>query len=153
MKRYILLLGIIIITLASCTNDTPFDAAKQARLDDSTIRVYLAANPTIKAVKDSSGLYYQVINPGKGANPTAESTVTVNYAGKLLNGSEFDSGKGFTSPLAGLIPGWQAGIPHVKPGGRILLIIPSAMGYANNEAGSIPPNSVLLFDIDLISFK
>lgn len=139
--------------LASCTNEAPFDAAKQARLDDSTIRVYLAAHPDIKTVKDTSGLYYQVINEGKGTNPTAESTVTVNYAGKLLNGSTFDSGKGFSSPLAALIPGWQVGIPHVKPGGRLLLIIPSAMGYANNEAGSIPPNSVLLFDIDLINFK
>lgn len=153
MRRYILLLTAIVILFASCTNEAPFDAAKQARLDDSTIRAYLAVNPAIKAVKDTSGLYYQIINPGKGANPTQESTVTVNYAGKLLNGNTFDSGKGFTSPLMGLITGWQVGIPHVKPGGRILLLIPSAMGYANNEAGSIPPNSVLLFDIDLIGFK
>jgi FKBP-type peptidyl-prolyl cis-trans isomerase FkpA len=63
---------------------TKFDAAKQAAADDAAIQAYLAANTSITATKDASGIYYQIITPGSGANPTLSSTVKVNYVGKLL---------------------------------------------------------------------
>ncbi|RYE06655.1 MAG: hypothetical protein EOP44_04275 [Sphingobacteriaceae bacterium] len=103
--------------------------------------------------KDASGLYYQIKTPGNGASPTVNSTVRVAYAGTLLDGTPFDSSQNFQYPLASLIKGWQIGIPLVKTDGRILLIIPSALGYGANAAGKIPANSVLLFTIDLFSFQ
>ena len=107
----------------------------------------------IKAVKDPSGLYYQVVKQGTGAYPNSNSMVTVNYKGKLINGPPFDSASGFSSSLDRLVKGWQIGIPHVKEGGNILLFVPSALGYGPSGGGPIPENAVLLFDIDLVSFK
>lgn len=156
MKKYILTLSLFVIAFASCKKDsgTTFDAAAQAKIDDAAIQTYLTANPNITATKDASGLYYQVITAGTGANPTTASTVNVNYTGKVLNGTQFATSANLTSPLSGLIPGWQIGIPKTKTGGRVLLIIPSALGYGNNSPGAaIPNNSVLIFTIDLINFQ
>lgn len=161
MKKYFLLLSLFAVTLTSClkssdTQDTnpvvPVDPVKQAATDSTAIAAYLAANPTIKAKKDTSGLYYQIITPGTGTAPTVNSTVTVSYTGSLLNGTQFGSDPGFTTTLIGLIPAWQIGVPLIKTGGSILLIVPSRLGYANTSpAASIPPNSVLVFTINLIS--
>lgn len=149
----LLLLFAAVIGISSCKTAPPVDAVKQARIDDSLIRVYLSNNPVVKAVKDSSGLYYQVVKPGTGAAATINSTVTVNYRGKLLNGPPFDSANGYSSPLAALVKGWQIGIPHIKAGGNIVLFVPSALGYGGASLGPIPANSVLVFDIDLIGVK
>lgn len=153
MKNTILVVFAIVFAFASCKIAPPVDAVKQARIDDSLIRVYLSNNPVVKAVKDSSGLYYQVVKPGTGAAATINSTVTVNYRGKLLNGPPFDSANGYSSPLAALVKGWQIGIPHIKAGGNIVLFVPSALGYGGASLGPIPANSVLVFDIDLTGVK
>ncbi|TWR30006.1 peptidylprolyl isomerase [Mucilaginibacter pallidiroseus] len=153
MKKYILILTVILAGFSSCKKDS-FDANKQAATDEAAIQAYLAANPNIKATKDANGVYYQVITEGTGSNPTSTSTVRVNYVGTLLNGSQFDAGTGFTSSLSSVVKGWQYGLPHVKAGGRILLIIPSALGYGNTSPGAgIPKNSVLVFTIDLLGFN
>jgi FKBP-type peptidyl-prolyl cis-trans isomerase FkpA len=153
MKKYILLLSVLLITLASCSNNASVGVAKQARIDDSIIRVYLAANPAIKAVKDSSGLYYQVTSQGTGPYPTENSVVTVNYTCSQLGGRRFDQGSDFSSPLSGLVKAWQIGVPHVKAGGNIVLFVPSGLAYGPSGAGPIPENAVLTFNIDLNSFK
>jgi FKBP-type peptidyl-prolyl cis-trans isomerase FkpA len=162
MKKYFLLLGLLVVTLTSClklsnqetTQPTPVDPVIQAKADSLAITAYLAANPSITAKRDSaSGLYYQIITPGTGTNPTANSVITVAYTGKLLNGTQFDSQASYTQALSGLIPGWIIGIPFIKTGGRILLIVPSALGYGNQLIGQIPANSVLVFTVDLISFN
>ena len=153
MKNIILAFFAAVIGLSSCKTRPNVDAVKQARIDDSVIRVYLSNNPSIKAVKDSSGLYYQVVKPGTGAAATINSTITVNYQGKLLNGPPFDSANGYSSPLNNLVKGWQIGIPHIKTGGNIILFVPSALGYGGASLGPIPANSVLVFDIDLIAVK
>jgi FKBP-type peptidyl-prolyl cis-trans isomerase len=155
MKKYLLLLSLLIIGVSSCKKDTStFNAAAQAATDDAAIKSYIAAN-NINAIKDPSGLYYSVLIPGTGPYPTANSTVSVNYSGILLNGSVFAPLSSLTStPLSGLIKGWQIGIPHINAGGRILLIVPSALGYGNSSPGpGIPANSVLVFTIDLLSFS
>jgi len=152
MKRYILLLALFIIGFSSCKKTAQFDPAKQAAADDTAIQAYIKANNII-AIKDPSGLYYQVITQGTGGNPTVNSLITINYTGKLLNGTIFDSGSLNSSPLSGLIQGWQIGIPYVKTGGRILLLVPSALGYGNKSIGSIPANSVLIFSIDLTGYN
>lgn len=151
MKKYFLLLSLLIVAVSSCKKDS-FDASKQAATDDTAIKAYIAAN-NITATEDPSGLYYQVLTPGTGPYPASTSTVSVNYNGKLLNGSVFAPLSSLTSSLATLIKGWQIGIPHVNAGGRILLIIPSGLGYGNTASGSIPANSVLVFTIDLLSFS
>lgn len=153
MKKYILILSLLVVGCSACKKEAKFDAAAQAVADDNAIKAYLAANTSITATKDASGIYYQIITPGTGANPTLSSTVTVNYVGKLLDGSQFDKGNGTTYPLNGFIQGWQKGIPFLKPGGRMLLIVPSALAYGNSSPGAgIPANSVLVFTIDLLSF-
>ncbi|MDN3582327.1 FKBP-type peptidyl-prolyl cis-trans isomerase [Mucilaginibacter flavus] len=153
MKNLLLIIFITIIGLASCKTAPPVDAIKQARTDDSLITIFLSNNPLIKAVKDSSGLYYQVTKEGTGAYATENSTVTVNYKGKLISGPPFDAANGFSSPLSNLVRAWQIGIPRVKAGGSILLIAPSALGYGSANLGPIPANSILVFDIDVIAVK
>lgn len=151
MKKYLLLLAVFVAAFSSCSKDS-FDPAKQAAKDDAAIQTYIAAN-NITATKDPSGVYYQVITPGTGAYPNANSLITVNYTGKLLNGTVFDSGNLPSTALNTLVKGWQYGIPHINTGGRILLLIPSALGYGNSAQGSIPANSVLIFTIDLTGFS
>lgn len=153
MKKLLLVLSLVIVGFSACKKEKTVSAAEQAAIDDKAIQAYLVANPNITATKDPSGVYYQVLTPGAGAYPTSSSTVSVNYVGKLLNGSQFDTGTLNKYSLTGLIEGWSYGIPHVQAGGRILLIIPSGLGYGTSSpSGKIPANSVLVFTIDLLSF-
>jgi FKBP-type peptidyl-prolyl cis-trans isomerase len=152
MKKYILLLLIAVTGFSACKKNDSYNATAQAAADDAKIQAYIKTN-NITATKDPSGVYYQVITPGTGAYPTSTSTVSVNYTGKLLDGTVFQTGTLPNQPLSGLIAGWQAGIPHINTGGRILLIIPSTLAYGNTAQNGIPANSVLVFTIDLLGFK
>lgn len=149
-KAFLLLLSIVCLSFAACKKNS-VSAEQQATIDDGKIQAYIKAN-NINATKDASGLYYQVITPGTGPYPTASSTVTVNYTGTLLDGTQFDKESGIQFPLAEVIKGWQVGIPHINTGGRILLLIPSALGYGSSAQSGIPGNSVLVFTIDLVGF-
>ncbi|MFI5161743.1 MAG: FKBP-type peptidyl-prolyl cis-trans isomerase [Sphingobacteriales bacterium] len=151
MKKYLLIVTLFIVALSSCKKDD-FDPAKQAITDDNAIQAYIKAN-NITAVQDKSGLYYSVVTPGTGDYPNANSTITINSTGKLLNGTVFDVETGLPIALSSVIKGWQIGIPHINTGGRILLLVPSALGYGNAPNGSIPKNSVLIFTIDLLGFS
>jgi len=155
MKKYILILTVLVSVFASCKKDDAFDANKQAAKDETDIQAYLKANPSINVTKDANGVYYQVLTEGPGANPTATSTVTVNYEGKLLNGTVFNTGTGFAANLnGGVIKGWTYGIPHGKVGGRLLLIIPSVLAYGNSSPGTgVPKNAVLVFTVDILGVK
>jgi FKBP-type peptidyl-prolyl cis-trans isomerase FkpA len=157
MKKHFLLLSLFLAVFASsCKKDKDnFDAAAQAAKDETAIQAYLAANPSIDATKDASGVYYQVITEGTGANPTATSTVTVNYVGKLLAGTQFDAGTGFAANLKGsIINGWKTGLLHGKVNGRLLLIIPSGLAYGNTSpSAKVPANSVLVFTVDVLSIQ
>lgn len=148
--RLLLVLTALIVVLGACSKDK-FDEAEQAKLDDAAIVEFVNKN-NIPAIRHSSGLYYQIITPGTGASVTSASTVGVSYTGKLLDGTQFDkSTSTVTFPLTGVIQGWTIGVPLIKVGGRIRLIIPSRLGYGNNSPSpSIPKNSVLDFTIDLL---
>ncbi|HEY4197663.1 MAG TPA: FKBP-type peptidyl-prolyl cis-trans isomerase [Mucilaginibacter sp.] len=152
MKRSILLLALFIVAFSSCKKENSFDPAKQAATDDAAIQAYIKAN-NITATKDPSGVYYQVITPGTGNYPNINSLISGAYSGKLLNGTVFDSGPLDNDVLSGFIQGWQIGIPHINTGGRILLLIPSALGYGNTAKTGIPANSVLIFTVDLTGFS
>ena len=98
------------------------------------------------------------LRPGHGKPVTKGDRVTVHYVGRLPGGLVFDStrdrGKPATFDIGKgqLIPGWERGMLGMKPGGRRRLVIPSSLGYgAKGAGGKIPPNSTLIFEIELVS--
>lgn len=101
------------------------------------------------------GLFYKIIKEGNGATVSINDTLIVNYKGQLLNGFVFDENKDkpVTFPLKRLIKGWQIGLPLCKQGGKIRLIIPSSLAYSIRNSAKIPPNSVLIFDIEVLEIK
>ncbi|MGB1218088.1 MAG: FKBP-type peptidyl-prolyl cis-trans isomerase, partial [Saprospiraceae bacterium] len=130
-------------------------AKKQIEADDKIITDYLAENGITDAKKTESGLYYTLEREGQGNHPTAASTVEVHYAGMLMDGTKFDSsydrGQPAQFPLNRVIPGWTEGVQLLKPGGKARLYIPSSLGYGERGAGGmIPPNAVLMFDVELL---
>jgi len=156
MKKYLLLLSaIILFGFGACVKsatDPNLDIQAQLDKDDVLIKAFLVTN-NITAIKDPSGVYYRVITPGSGSlTYTANTQVSVKYAGRLLSGSAFDqSATAVTFTLGQLIAGWQIGIPYIQKGGKIRLFIPSYYGYGARGSGSIPANSVLDFDIELVN--
>ena len=94
---------------------------------------------------------------GTGESPLASSTVTIHYTGKLIDGTVFDSsverGEPIVYAVSGFIPGWIEGLQLMKVGGKMELYVPSNLGYGPSGTGSIPPNSTLIFEMELISFK
>ncbi|HLG40499.1 MAG TPA: FKBP-type peptidyl-prolyl cis-trans isomerase [Chitinophagaceae bacterium] len=107
----------------------------------------------ISATTHSSGLMYEIVDTGTGITASADSRVYITYTGQLPDGTTFDQQT--NSSLTGwrlneLIEGWKIGIPLIKEGGHIRLIIPSSMGYGCTGFGAIPGNSILFFDISLV---
>jgi FKBP-type peptidyl-prolyl cis-trans isomerase FklB len=105
-----------------------------------------------------SGLQYKVITEGTGKMPKLTDTVTVNYKGTLIDGTEFDSsykrGQPATFPVNGVIPGWTEALQLMKEGSKWQVFIPSNLAYGERGAGNqITPNAVLIFDVELISVK
>ena len=116
---------------------------------------FLAANKDKEGVKTTdSGLQYQVTKEGTGPSPGATDSVTVNYKGTLIDGTEFDSGKGISFPLNGVIKGWTEGLQLMKIGASTRFFIPSGLAYGTTGSGAkIGPNTTLIFNIDLLSIK
>jgi FKBP-type peptidyl-prolyl cis-trans isomerase FkpA/FKBP-type peptidyl-prolyl cis-trans isomerase FklB len=108
-------------------------------------------------VTTASGLQYKIITEGKGPKPKATDTVTVNYTGKLLDGTEFDSsakhGQPATFPLDGVIPGWTEGLQLMPQGSKWELYIPAELAYGSGGQGPIPPASTLIFEVELLEIK
>lgn len=104
--------------------------------------------------RTSSGLGYQILENGKGARPTDADKVTVGYAGYFLtNGARFDAGRPVTFPVTGVIPGFSEGVKLMNRGSTYRLCIPSQLGYgARGAGGAIPPNSHLIFIVEMIDF-
>ena len=90
-----------------------------------------------------------MIEPGTGLQVVPESRIITTYNGKLLNGKTFDSSTAYNSPLEDLIEGWREGLLQLKEGGRIRLLVPSALGYGFAGSGPIPPFSCLDFEIQV----
>jgi FKBP-type peptidyl-prolyl cis-trans isomerase FklB len=121
---------------------------------------FLAKNGSKKGVQTTaSGLQYKVVKAGDGKAPPILPTdeVTVNYRGKLIDGTEFDSsytrGTPATFQVGGVIKGWQEALQLMKPGANYELYIPPELAYGSQPRPSIPANSLLIFDVDLLSVK
>jgi FKBP-type peptidyl-prolyl cis-trans isomerase len=117
---------------------------------------FLAENGKKKdVITTASGLQYKVLSPGTGENPKPTDQVSVNYSGKLLDGTEFDAsakhGGPAKFPVNGVIPGWQEALVLMKPGAKYQLWIPPKLAYDLDSPPTIPPGSLLVFDVELVS--
>lgn len=181
MLRSILPL-LIVALFSSCQNSkptTPQDTIKVKKSEDENSLLFALAaelipNPTTQSEKDknviinyvmdngievqstSTGIYYQLIEEGTGALAKWGDWVTVNYKGYTLDGQVFDSsykkGKPIEFYIGNMIAGWNEGLELLRPGGKALFLIPSALGYG--EKGfrkAIPPNTVLAFEVELLA--
>ena len=159
MRNFVLpVLLILVIFGTGCLKDNTC-SPKTTASEAAQIQAYALANG-INATAHSSGLYYEVINPGSGATATANSNIVITYTGKLTNGTIFDqqTTPNNTSvnppwPLNQLIEGWRLGIPLIQEGGHIKLIIPSALAYGCIGKNSIPGDAILFFDIELLDVQ
>jgi FKBP-type peptidyl-prolyl cis-trans isomerase FklB len=122
-------------------------------------RAFLAENGKKEGIKTlPSGLQYKVLTEGSGKMPKAEDTVTVNYKGTLIDGTEFDSsykrGQPATFQVKGVIKGWTEALQLMKEGSKWQLFIPPELAYGERGAGrDIGPNSTLIFEVELLSIK
>ncbi|MBW4362601.1 FKBP-type peptidyl-prolyl cis-trans isomerase [Flavobacterium taihuense] len=157
--KHILSLLLALTLFISCSKgkEKEVTVEKEAAVDfvaknDKEITDYIAKNK-LNAQKTDSGLYYVINEPGNGVQPTATSNVTVAYKGYFTNGTTFDESKpeGISFGLNQVIKGWTEGIPYFKTGGSGILLVPSQLGYGNNDMGPIPGGSALIFEVKLIS--
>ena len=172
MKLLTLFSSITFILLIGCAKQ---EADLDAKLADFENRLkYLEAkDPEIRsqlqiedikkrfptALSTESGLHYIVVENGEGETPKPGATVTAHYEGTLLDGTTFDSsykrGEPFQFPVGygRVIKGWDQAFLAMKKGEKRKLIIPSKLAYGDRAAGSIPPGSILVFDVELIDFE
>lgn len=158
VKKIIVLLGVCLVAVGSwhCNksdNDNSCTVVPPSN-EEQAILAYNAAN-NINGVKDETGLYYEILDPGTGGSPNLNSQIFIKYTGKLTNGTVFDSQNDPNRTgwrLATLIPGWQIAIPKLKKTGKIKMVVPSALAYGCRENGNIPANSILYFEVELVDF-
>ena len=139
------------------------DSLEQLRRDKMFIAIYTASSAKTHqdiqdtfTYKENNNVYFAIKKEGTGRQVSVNDTVTVFYKGYLLNGSVFDETKDkpATFPLKRLIMGWQIGVPLCKVGGKIKIIIPSNLAYSiRTRAAKIPPNSILVFEIEVVDAK
>lgn len=161
MKKILLIVLIIPALITGCSKKEMGCTPIAPALEETKIMAYAAANG-ITLAKHSRGIYYNIVDSGSGMRPTASSRVYVTYIGKLLDGRTFEESTSTVDLLlTDVIEGWQIGIPLIKKGGKIRLIIPSSYGYGcidktdpnNGNKVVIPGNSVLYYDVSLVDVK
>ena len=136
-----------------------FTACKsESEKELDTLQAYIESN-NITTEPTASGLYYIEIEEGTGAPAKKGDIVDVHYTGTFLDGKKFDSSydRGepfeFTLGVGQVIKGWDEGISYMKEGGKAKLIMPSSLAYGARGAGSIPPYTSLIFDVELVDVK
>lgn len=155
MKKTILFTAIILpfFLQTSCIKDNSCQP-KTVQSEEATMQSIISANG-MTATRHSSGMYYEIINPGSGAAPDNFSSVSVRYVGKLKDGTVFDQTTTPTAlfPVSNFIAGWQIGLPLIREGGSMKMVIPSSLAYGCRQAEIIPANSVLYFEVELVDVQ
>lgn len=130
------------------------DSASEIIKEQNQIRQYIAKEADSNW-KENNLVHFKIVKEGSGNLVNSNDTVVVHYKGKLLNGFVFDQTKNepATFPLKRLIKGWQMALPYCRVGGKIQMVIPSALAYSIRNLGEIPPNSVLVFDVEVVGVK
>ncbi|AKD03056.1 FKBP-type peptidyl-prolyl cis-trans isomerase [Pontibacter korlensis] len=149
-----LLLLFVTLSFAACKDDSVDQKVK----DDKQIQQYFQANNIDPATvtKTSSGLYYQVLEEGTGDKVFPGDRVKVHYVGTFLNGTKFDSSRDRNEPFeltvgrSNVISGWHEALALMKDGEKARFFIPSHLGYGRTGGGAIPPNSPLIFEIEVL---
>ncbi len=143
------------LCLLGCNKTTP--TSDEAKTDANTPAP--AGNQTNEMKTTASGLKYQVMKQGTGTvSPKATDTVKVHYHGTLLNGTVFDSsverGESISFPLNRVIPGWTEGVQLMKVGDKFKFEIPPNLAYGESSPSpKIPPNSILVFEVELLAIQ
>lgn len=157
MKRILIVLAAL--ALAACNRGGPAADPAQLAKSAAEAKAFMATNAKAPGIQTlPSGVQYKIVRsgPATGLKPGAEDEVKVHYEGKLVSGKVFDSsyerGQPAAMPLPALIPAWKEALQLMRPGDEWMLFVPPAMGYGEEGAGGgeIPPNSVLIFRIELI---
>lgn len=147
MKR--ILPFFVLLVLSACTDYS----AEENQVYVEKIKSYVSKNK-LDAQETSSGVFFNVMKEGDGAAIRYTDKITVTYKGTLLNGKVFDER---TEPISfnlrNLIPGWKEILPGTKIGSSVLIICPPSMGYGTSEKEKIPANSILIFEINLLSVE
>ena len=132
----------------------------QPALKENPLKDYPGERTSMEKHTTPSGLGYIDIVVGTGGSPKSGDTVTVHYTGFLTNGTKFDSSVdrgqpfSFAIGIGQVIKGWDEGVMSMKVGGKRKLVIPPQLGYGSRGAGAvIPPNSELIFDVELLGIK
>ena len=147
---------VIFATVLAAAMAFSVQACAQPAAQNAT--AYMAQNALQEGVKSlPSGVQYKIVKSGptSGKQPTPDDMVKVNYEGALVTGEVFDSsykrGKPVTFKLGNLIPGWVDALQQMRPGDQWVLYVPPSMGYGDSQSGPIPPNSVLVFKLELLA--
>lgn len=152
-KSVIAFIGLVFMSL-SCGKSAESGCTPAAVSSEKTAMVAYCTTNSINYTEHPSGILYEIVSAGTGATPNLSSTVSVLYTLKSMAGVTIQStANPFTSPLSSLIEGWKIGIPLIKAGGKIKLVIPSALAYSCVGSQSIPPNSPLFFEVTLVGVQ
>lgn len=163
MRKLLMLVSVVTLLAAvSCVKDDSGEVKcvytdpviNVPAAEVQAVEAYLSSQSITNATKDSRGFYYRITTPGTGTvTPTVCSQIRVNYVGRFTNGNIFDqtTGTPATFYLGQVIAGWIKGIPLIKSGGKITLYLPPSLGYGSTTIGPIPGNSILIFDVELVS--
>lgn len=159
--KYTIILLLATVLISACDEEDTITLEEQLVQDDIIIQDFLEANNITPDDYDktNSGLYHIPITLGTGESPEVADSVVVEYTGRFLNGKRFDSSQFSEEPFTfiigtgSVILGWEEALQLMKPGGVSRFIIPSYLAYGTNGRGEIPANTILDFEIELISFE
>ena len=150
--KYFLLPLVLLFTFSCSKNKKSNKIVDFSTKNEQEILTYITDN-NLAAQKSTTGLYYVINDSGGGAQPNANSDVSVSYKGTFTNGEVFDQSdaNGISFNLQQVIAGWTEGITYFKEGGNGILLVPSSLGYGNRDNRDIPGGSVLIFEVKLIA--
>ncbi|MBC8366531.1 FKBP-type peptidyl-prolyl cis-trans isomerase [bacterium] len=139
------------------TLETEMEGAADTPASQAVAKLMEGLDSNLEVVTTASGLQYVDISPGTGGGVSTGQMVSVHYTGWLLDGSKFDSSRDRGAPLefnigtGRVIPGWDEGVGSMQVGGHRKMAIPPELGYGERGIGPIPPNSTLIFDVELLA--